>query len=309
MAFNGRSKPTLTVGLPLLLTLSFIHSGLSASQPALPRGEILAELAKASLGPKGSLTHAEEAMLSAVATGSVARCGSEERLDSTPPDRSYGASWGPERSIRAELIRWVFVNPEAAKAVAVAGLNVDGARISGLLDLSYLTLPGPLRLMDCSIPGAINLHNAHAPAIDLHGSLLGPFLAKRSVILGDLVLAHTFTNDLVDLSDTEIKGDLDFGGAYALGPNSEVNASVAAIGQNVYFIGSRFDKTVVLDDAQIGGDINFKDALFVGPRPIGMRAARATIGRLLYWVPNINRVFSKSCGNFLGFFRSPGACR
>src|SRR6266849_6268707 len=52
-----------------------------------------------------------------------------------------GEGWHRNREIRSELLRWLCVDEHARKQVDPHGLNVIGAKITGPLDLSYVTVP------------------------------------------------------------------------------------------------------------------------------------------------------------------------
>jgi hypothetical protein len=109
--------------------------------PSLPHLEVLAR----SRFP--DLSAAELKLLSAAGEGTLAECGTNANESDLASDATHGISWGPERTIQADLIRWLAVHREAAALVDTRGIQVYGARITGELDLSSTAVPFPLRLV------------------------------------------------------------------------------------------------------------------------------------------------------------------
>src|SRR5688572_6023357 len=63
-------------------------------------------------------------------------------LDQPAPDLQAMQAWGPERTIRAAVLRYLLVEPKWP-------VHAKGVRISGRLDLEAATLRCPLRLSTC----------------------------------------------------------------------------------------------------------------------------------------------------------------
>ena len=57
-----------------------------------------------------------------------------------------------QRDLRAELIRWVIVDPEANKRVDPDVIEASGARITGILTLGFAHAPFVLGCLHCAIP-------------------------------------------------------------------------------------------------------------------------------------------------------------
>lgn len=88
----------------------------------------------------GELTAAEQQLVHAASHGLAADLRGSEALR----DPGSGTSWGPERTIRAELLAQLLTGSEAR-----APLRLLGARITGPLDLEGVTLGRWLLLTDC----------------------------------------------------------------------------------------------------------------------------------------------------------------
>src|SRR5947209_17115774 len=103
------------------------------------------------------LTESERKVWQSAASGTLVdlRAGNHE-LDS--PEK--WAEWGSERAVRAEVIADLLIGDGEAASVAVRGLRLQGARITGELNLEATTLRCPLALLDCSFANALNLEEA-----------------------------------------------------------------------------------------------------------------------------------------------------
>src|SRR5215471_12585874 len=120
-----------------------------------------------------------------------------------------GTEWGPERSVRAEVIADLLIGNGEAASVPVRGVRVQGARITGELDLEASTLRCPLALLDCSFDSAINLNEATAASVRLSGSHVPAIHARQLRTRGDLRLDEGFcASEGVDLEGAHIGGQL-----------------------------------------------------------------------------------------------------
>src|SRR5215469_8093409 len=120
--------------------------------------------------------------------------------DSDIDSPEKGAEWGPERSVRAEVIADLLIGNGEAASVPVRGVRVQGARITGELNLEATTLRCPLALLDCSFACAINLSEATAVSVSLSGSHVPTLDARQLQTRGDLRLDEGFSvSDGVEL--------------------------------------------------------------------------------------------------------------
>src|SRR6516225_7523910 len=102
------------------------------------------ELEKLARARFGNLSHGELALLRAAPRGKLAPCG--ESCDTYDPtnDPARAEAWGQQREVRAELIRWLCTDLDAAARVDPRGLQLLGAAVVGELDLSFVKVPFPL---------------------------------------------------------------------------------------------------------------------------------------------------------------------
>src|SRR5271157_6147452 len=72
----------------------------------------------------GELSQAELKLLSAAPKGEAAFCGPSGKDDDPANDPAKADEWGSDREIRADLIRWLCVDRDAASAVDPRGIQV-----------------------------------------------------------------------------------------------------------------------------------------------------------------------------------------
>jgi hypothetical protein len=96
------------------------------------------------------LTPPERRVWDAIATGEV--------VNLVPGDSEYdsarGTTWGPDRSIRGQLLSELLAEGRNPQAPPASFLRLRGARITGGLDLEAVTVRCPVTLQPRSWPSA-----------------------------------------------------------------------------------------------------------------------------------------------------------
>jgi hypothetical protein len=140
----------------------------------------------------GELSAAEQKVLHAVARGEVAYCGPSDQDDDPANDPAKADQWGKERTIRANLIRWLCVDREASERIDPRGIQVHGAKIGSLpeerdLDLSGADLPFRLSFTFCNFDVPLMLADATILALSLGGSRIARLDLRHAVVgpIGD----------------------------------------------------------------------------------------------------------------------------
>ncbi len=223
----------------------------------------------------GKLSEAEAKLLRAAPKGEEAACGPSGDFNDPSNDPSKADDWGPERQVRAELIRWLCTDREAASRVDPRGIQLLGARIAGPLDLSFANVPFPLSMSKCLVTDGINLMSTHLPALYLIGSSVKSISADGVHVEGNVFLRQGFTaRGEVGLTGAQIGGDLDCsGGTFKNPPQKDVPESGKALnadGVNVkgsVFLREGFSSEgeVRLLGAQIGGALDCPGGTFKNP--------------------------------------------
>ena len=208
-------------------------------------------------------TQAESRMLEVAQSGETAWCGLSKDVKDSVNDASKGADWGPERTVRAALIRWLYVDPEAVKMVARSGVSIVGARIQDELDLSRVRTEFPLRLSNCFIPEGVNLENADTRSLEFRRSQIGP----------------------INLNGARIEGSLDCARATILkdGDQRALSATGATVEGDVLLNHLRTNGLISISLAKIGGNLAFLHARFEGGRASGLEAINTQIQGALAW--------------------------
>src|SRR5262249_8815937 len=119
----------------------------------------------------------------------------------------------PERIVRAAVIEELLLGAGEAAALRVRGVYLQGARITGKLNLEAATLQCPLALVDCSFDDPIILEDATATSVRLSRSHAPTIVADQLQTRGDLSLDGFSTTGGVYLSRAHIGGQLDCRGA------------------------------------------------------------------------------------------------
>jgi hypothetical protein len=278
---GGRAHIALIVAWGWLLALFVCLSPARAAgdDSRARAADALEKLARAEFG---DLSVAELALARGAASPEIAWASPVQDPDAPINDPAKAETWGPGRTIRAGLITWLLTNAEAAKLIHPSGIGIAAARIAGKIELEYLTSNFPLTLLDCSIPGGLDLSNAHLRDIDLRHSRTGPIVAEGAVIDGHVGLQYGRYRD-VSFFRTKIDGDIDCSGATMIG-ESPFSAIDSTIGGDLEFQNGFSTAGVVdLRLARVRRSISFHGARFFGPSDNGLNAERTDISGTVYW--------------------------
>src|SRR5215472_1984254 len=236
------------------------------------------------------LTHAERALLEyadikSVRRGEYAVCGPSANPDDASNDPQDAAKWDEQRSIRASLIRWMCVYPEANRQIDPQGVQVLGAKVIGKLDLTGVNVPYGITLRRCAIPTMMKLEWTVIPLLDLGGSYTGPIDAF-GISVGIMSLNYGFhANGTVDADGSRV-GDFDaLNGHFKYLPNAEftgfhpeqkpaLNIINMQAKDGVWLLaGFEANGQVWLSSAKIGGTLAFSAGHFINPGNVAIEAS------------------------------------
>ncbi|KUL74812.1 MULTISPECIES: hypothetical protein [unclassified Streptomyces] len=155
------------------------------------------------------------------------------------PDESAadGAGWGPERTVRAEVLRALLLDGPEERG-EVAALKVAGARITGMTDLRYATVDRVVRLSDCSFDEVLDVSGTQLKYLNLSGSHLPGLAGARVRVDGGL-----------RLTGCRFRGRVRLGGAQIAGALYLEDAEITADG------GGREDPVLQLHQVTVGEDL------------------------------------------------------
>jgi hypothetical protein len=162
------------------------------------------------------LSRAESALWGAFARGDMVdlRAG-DDALD----DLGQAVGWGPERTIRAEVVAALLLGACPQQPGRVAAIRIAGARITGTLDISGGNVGVVLWLEGCRLDQKANLREAACKSVDLQGCELNGFDARRLNLTGHLSMQNCVCRGQpVDLADAHVSGIVNLSGTHMLNP-------------------------------------------------------------------------------------------
>lgn len=231
----------------------------------------------------GELSVAEYRCVHAAAFSSYAYCGPSHSLHDPEYDPvNADREWGRDRYIRAELIKWLCTDADALQRISPLGIQINGAKITGNLDLAFIKLPFPIGLFHCRLSSDTNFNLAQLPGLNLENSLIESLFADAARITGTLYL-KSLIGKRVHLRGCKIGLDFNCGGAKLTADASShepaLYADLADVGGDV-FLGDEFCASggVFLAGAKIGGDLSCGDGRFMNSQGPALDLNRALIG-------------------------------
>ncbi|MEM1430909.1 MAG: hypothetical protein AAGG09_15745, partial [Pseudomonadota bacterium] len=201
-------------------------------------------------------------------------------------DRPEGPS--PERTIRAEILRYVILGGCAAHPGTERGVMLVGAHIAGTLDLDWATAQGPVHLDLCDFAQAVRASGATLPALSLNGSRVPSLNAHRARINGGVFLRAQEhvpfrASGEVSLSGARIGGQLACeGGVFENAAGFALNAQGAEIAGGVFLraqgdVPFRASGEVSLPGARVGGQLACEGGVFEKSPGFALNAQGAEI--------------------------------
>ncbi|WP_442738364.1 hypothetical protein ACQUSN_21065 [Streptomyces pseudogriseolus] len=141
-----------------------------------------------------------------------------------------GGRWGPERTVRAEVVTALLLGANTGQPGAVARLRLTGARISGRLDLAGAQIAHALWLEACWFEEAVNLLGASTQTLVFTGSRIPGIEADSARIEGNFSLRHCVVEGgaptpfnrvrtALSLTDARVNGGLLLNGAKLIAPD------------------------------------------------------------------------------------------
>ncbi|NUP15286.1 MAG: membrane-associated oxidoreductase [Streptomyces sp.] len=189
-------------------------------------------------------------------------------------DTTTGGGWGPERTLRASVLKALLVSAPQEDG-EIAALRVLGARITGALDLTHGIVGHPIRLAHCYFTDPPDLYDAQLRRLSLRGS-----------VLPALDLGGVRVEGVVRLTDCRIRGPVHLNGAQISGAlfmeRAELTArdadepvlklTQASIGDELSATGLRATGEVRLNGAHVSGSINLDGARLSRPGQVALDA-------------------------------------
>ncbi|GAA2278313.1 hypothetical protein GCM10010145_59270 [Streptomyces ruber] len=195
-------------------------------------------------------------------------------------DVTRGGGWGPERTVRASVLRALLLTG-AQEDGEIAALRLTGARITGVLHLMYAAVGTPVRLSHCHFDATPLLYGAQFRQLNLRASVLPGLDAGALHVEGVLRMSDCRVRGPVGLSGLKITRALfleraEFRARDAAEPVLQLNH--AEIGDGLLAQGIRAHGRVRLDGASIAGVADLTDAELRALSGTALDATGLTVG-------------------------------
>ncbi|WP_328500779.1 membrane-associated oxidoreductase [Streptomyces sp. NBC_00457] len=194
-------------------------------------------------------------------------------------DVGNGADWGPERSVRAAVLRSLLLNGPQEDG-EIASLKLAGARITGVLDLQYATIDHPARLRRCHFDETPRLYAARLRELNLSESDLPGLTAQALRVDGTLRATRTVFRGPVRLGGAQLAGSLYMESAQIDAPDAEepvLQLNQAALGGDLWAPGLVTHGQIRLNGANVTGTVNLTDARCENPGDAVLDAMALTV--------------------------------
>ncbi|MFD0376719.1 membrane-associated oxidoreductase [Streptomyces sp. NPDC127112] len=208
--------------------------------------------------------------------------------ESPDEDASGGHDWGPERTVRADVLAALLLSGPSL-AGQVAELNVRGARITGKLNLKYAVVDHPIRLRSCWFERKPQLYGARLRALVLNDSTLPGLTASTVTVDIDLRLSCCRVTGPVRLAGARITGGLFLRraviGTPATGeeapqetPEPPLQINHADIGTDIIAMELTVHGQTRMNGTTVAGQINLDHARLNAPGGIALHAETLSVG-------------------------------
>ncbi len=198
-------------------------------------------------------------------------------------------SAGESNEVRADFLRFLALGGEDRSAVHDSGIHIQGAFVSGAVNLAGATKVRPLWIEDCTIDGELNFCDAETKVVSLEGTAVSGVRGDGVMVDGSLLLRRAVIGGTLQLFGAGIGGTLSCTGCTIAGKpwkaqRLSADLETVKIGGNLEFRdGFRANGLILLDNAEIGGTFDCTKGEFFA----GLDETRSADAGL--WEPGILR--------------------
>jgi hypothetical protein len=196
----------------------------------------------------------------------------------------HGHSWGPERSVRAEVIRKLLLSSRSADG-EIASLRLAGVRVTGGLDLRHATVPYAIRFWNCSFDQAPNLYALRIRQLNFSRCRLPGLDAATIRVDGVLRITGTRIPGAIRLGGARISGaffldNADLGEEHPDTAERDpiLQLNHATIDDDVWAPGLQVRGQTRLAGTTVTGVVNLDDASLSEPTGTVIDAENLTVG-------------------------------
>ncbi|MEU9224079.1 membrane-associated oxidoreductase [Streptomyces massasporeus] len=200
--------------------------------------------------------------------------------DAADEDPARGADWGPDRTVRAAVVRALLLSAPQEDG-ETAALRLAGARITGVLNLQYADIDHAVRLSGCFFEDVPVLYAARLRQMNLRGSVLPGLDAATLRVDGVLRMSDCLFDGPVRLGGAQISGALFIDDAEIDEPppgQPALQLNHLTIGDGLSAPGLRTRGEVRLTGASVAGSIDLNGArLQAGAGEVALDAETLTV--------------------------------
>ncbi len=170
-----------------------------------------------------------------------------------------------ENTIRADLLRLLITGGTKDCALHPSGLWLEGAWITGTLDLRFAQACGQTALKACHFTERPRFTQTRFHQLSLDGSALPGLFAQGMIVTGSVFLRNLTATDTVDVNSAVIGGQLSCKGATLDGKGQKaLQAQSVKVTQHLVLINITATETVDVAGAEIGGHLDCTGATLDG---------------------------------------------
>ncbi|SEG73158.1 hypothetical protein SAMN05444920_10458 [Nonomuraea solani] len=223
------------------------------------------------MGPAPRLTEAERKLWNAFPTGETVELGPFEigtcrKAGANAP--TDGDTWGPERSIRAEVIASLLLGAREVNGGSVPSVRLRGARITGRLVIAGGTIPHELILTGCHLDEPIRLTDSTTRTIRLTDCHLPGISGGGMHVAGHLSLSGSNITGAVRLARAQFESGLWLGGTRVATDDDDdwaLYANAITVDAGTYLRNADFTGGINLVGARLNGGFFLEGAKLSNP--------------------------------------------
>jgi hypothetical protein len=201
------------------------------------------------------LTPAEEQLIEACQKGELCVLAD----GSLPPEGTLD----PDRHIHADVLRYLILGGCKKCVVDDIGVWVEGAHVTGTLDLNFAIANGAIRLRNSRFDRRIDCEQTKCRQMVLDGNDLQGLRGQTLKVTGSVFLRGVTTHATIDLNSATIGGQLACTGAtFKIEEGNALNAQGAKVTGSVFLRKITTHATIDLNNANITGHLDCGNATF-----------------------------------------------
>jgi len=201
--------------------------------------------------------------------------------DPAADDPKRAGRWGPERYVRAEVLRALLLGARQPEPGCAPGIRLRGARVSGRLDLMGATTNWPLVCEYCVFDREIRLVEAVTKTVRIVHSKLPGFNGTRMRLDGILTFWSSVVDGVLRLDQAKVTGQMSLRESKVGAARMFVDAVPAfglSVDGGVELTGMTAHGMVSIQVAKITGSVDLSRSRMVNPDGRAFTADSAEIG-------------------------------